>query len=121
MGSINSPSYNVVIIGAGIAGLGASIALTLKGHKVTIMERSSFLQSIGSILLIPPQVSRLLDSYGVFDRLVEKDTVRDGLHWLRYEDGNLLGRTDFTWEQGVYGYPYVFPKRERDEGNGDGG
>ena len=105
MASITPPSYNVVIIGAGIAGLSASIALTLKGHKVTILERSSALQSIGSILLIPPQVSRLLDTYGVFDRLVAKDTLRDGLNWQRYEDGSLLGRMDFTWQEGAYGYP----------------
>ena len=108
MGTASSPSYDVVIIGAGIAGLSAGIALTLKGHKVTVIERTSSLQSIGSILLIPPQVSRLLDSYGVFNRLFEKDTVRDGLDWLRYADGSVLGRSDFTWQKGVYGYPYVF-------------
>jgi len=108
MGASNSPSYHVVVVGAGIAGLSASIALTLKGHKVTIIERTSALQNIGSVLLIPPQVSRLLDSYGVFTRLVEKDMVRDGLDWLRYADGSVLGKTDFTWQKGVYGYPYVF-------------
>ncbi|KAE9366341.1 FAD/NAD(P)-binding domain-containing protein [Stipitochalara longipes BDJ] len=111
MGAPNSPSYHVVIVGAGIAGLSASIALTLKGHRVTVIERTSSLQNIGSILLIPPQVSRLLDSYGVFTRLVEKDTVRDGLDWLRYADGSVLGRSDFTWQKGVYGYPTLAAPR----------
>jgi salicylate hydroxylase len=113
MAAAETQSYHVVIVGAGIAGLSASIALKLKGHRVTVLERTSSLQSIGSVLLIPPQVSRLLDSYGVFTRLVEKDMVRDGLDWFRYEDGSLLGRTDFTWQKEVYGYPYVWHDRGR--------
>jgi salicylate hydroxylase len=118
MGSVTSPSYHVVIVGAGIAGLNASIALILKGHKVTIIEKTLSLQNIGSVLFIPPQVSRLLDSYGIFTRLVEKDMERDGLDWLRYEDGSLLGRMDFTWQKGVYGYPYVFLRTRGREGGG---
>lgn len=38
VGMMAKKSFSILIIGAGIAGLAAAVALTEKGHKVTILE-----------------------------------------------------------------------------------
>ncbi|KAL4960116.1 putative salicylate hydroxylase [Aspergillus stella-maris] len=54
----------VIIVGAGIAGLSAGIALRRKGHDVQIFERSSLLHEIGAAINAPPNASRVLAEWG---------------------------------------------------------
>ncbi|EFQ25885.1 FAD binding domain-containing protein [Colletotrichum graminicola] len=56
---------DVVIIGAGLAGLSASISLRRAGHKVRIYEGSSFEQEIGAALNITPNTARFLMRWGL--------------------------------------------------------
>ena len=100
-----APSYNVLVVGAGLAGLNTSIALALQGHKITVLERSTSLRTIGLGMLIPPQASRLLDKYGVFQKLADMNTMRDGIEICRWENGEVIGRSNFRWQKDVYGYP----------------
>jgi salicylate hydroxylase len=100
-----SPHYHVVVIGAGITGLGAAIALALKGHTVTVLERASSLQETGSVILVPPQIGRLFDSFGVYNKLIEKDSLRDTGIIYRYDDASVIGKMTFGWQKAVYGYP----------------
>ena len=54
MGSVNprmrfeliGQSYKIIIVGAGLGGLVAGIALSKKGHKVTILEAASKLGEV---------------------------------------------------------------------------
>lgn len=57
------------IIGAGIGGLSAGIALRLKGHAVTIYEQAPKLTQIGAGLQISPNGARVLRALGVMDPL----------------------------------------------------
>ncbi|MCJ1312676.1 hypothetical protein MMC25_006352 [Agyrium rufum] len=54
---------NVIISGAGIAGLSAGIGLRRAGHKVTILEQSSLLQETGAAITITPNASKVLQSW----------------------------------------------------------
>jgi heterodisulfide reductase subunit A-like polyferredoxin len=36
--AVEQPSFNIIIVGAGISGLAASIALVGHGHRVKILE-----------------------------------------------------------------------------------
>jgi salicylate hydroxylase len=56
---------HVLIIGAGIAGLGAAIGLAREGHKVTVIEKSSFAQEVGAALHMGPQANLVLKEWGV--------------------------------------------------------
>ncbi|KAK1987594.1 FAD binding domain-containing protein [Colletotrichum cereale] len=56
---------DVVIIGAGIAGLSASISLRRAGHKVRIYEGSSLEHEIGAALNITPNTARFLTRWGL--------------------------------------------------------
>ncbi|KAK0648458.1 FAD binding domain-containing protein [Cercophora newfieldiana] len=54
----------IIIIGAGIAGLSAGIALRRAGHKVTILEQSALLQETGAAISIAPNASPVLRTWG---------------------------------------------------------
>nr|XP_036575409.1 putative salicylate hydroxylase [Colletotrichum truncatum]KAF6781972.1 putative salicylate hydroxylase [Colletotrichum truncatum] len=56
---------DVVIVGAGIAGLAAGISLRRAGHKVHIYERSAMNNEVGAAIHVPPNVSRFLVRWGL--------------------------------------------------------
>lgn len=55
----------VIIVGAGIAGLSAAISLRRAGHAVTIYERSSMNNEIGAAINVPPNATRFLTACGL--------------------------------------------------------
>ncbi|KUL92322.1 hypothetical protein ZTR_02366 [Talaromyces verruculosus] len=57
--SLSSP-LKVVIVGAGIAGLSAAIALGKQGHDVVILEKSRFAKETGAAIHLPPNCTALL-------------------------------------------------------------
>jgi salicylate hydroxylase len=56
---------DVLIAGAGIAGLTAGIALRRAGHRVHIYERSSMTQEVGAAINLPPNAGRFLLAWGL--------------------------------------------------------
>ncbi|KAJ6561870.1 hypothetical protein B0H19DRAFT_89194 [Mycena capillaripes] len=60
-----SNPLNVSIVGAGIAGLTAAIALRRNGHLVQIFEASEVKTEIGAGLSVSPNSARVLDHLGV--------------------------------------------------------
>ncbi|MBS3647409.1 FAD-dependent monooxygenase [Pseudaminobacter sp. 19-2017] len=61
----------ILVAGAGIAGLTAAIALADRGFPVRIFERAPELQEIGAGLQLSPNATRLLARLGVLDLLRE--------------------------------------------------
>jgi salicylate hydroxylase len=56
---------SIIVVGAGIAGLSTTIALRDQGHKVTLLEKSSFLQEAGAAIHVSPNCTRLLRRLGL--------------------------------------------------------
>jgi salicylate hydroxylase len=52
------------IVGAGIAGLAAAIALRRAGHNVEVFERSTFKNEIGAAITLTPNANLILDHWG---------------------------------------------------------
>ncbi len=63
------PIKTAAIIGAGIAGLTAALALARHGIASDIFEQADVLTEVGAGLQISPNASRILDTLGVLDRL----------------------------------------------------
>ncbi|WFU03333.1 FAD-dependent monooxygenase [Rhizobium sp. CB3171] len=63
------PIKTAAIIGAGIAGLTAALALARHGIRAAIFEQAEALTEVGAGLQISPNASRILDTLGVFDAL----------------------------------------------------
>ena len=60
----------VIVVGAGVAGLCAAVALRQAGHSVKIFEKSRFAAEIGAALLLSPNGTRVLSKLGFsFERV----------------------------------------------------
>ncbi|KAF2111908.1 FAD binding domain-containing protein [Lophiotrema nucula] len=79
-GTSSSPALKVVIVGAGIGGLSAAIALRKEGHDVHIVEQSAFAHEAGAAIHLAPNANGVLRRLGIFaesfgantmDKLVE--------------------------------------------------
>jgi salicylate hydroxylase len=72
------PKLRVAIVGAGIAGLGAAIALEQHGSiDVQIYEREERLQEIGASIALGPNGMRKLDKLGVREALDDDVAFRN--------------------------------------------
>src|SRR5881398_2931202 len=79
----------ILIVGAGIAGLSAARALCLAGRSVEVIERASEWSIEGSGLGLYPNAMRALHALGLADE------VRAGRYFDRR--GNLLGEAVPPW------------------------
>lgn len=68
----------IIIAGAGIAGLSAGIGLRRAGHKVTILEQSSLLHEVGAAITIKPNASRVLKSWDFVPEAAGMVIIRKG-------------------------------------------
>ncbi|OJJ34533.1 hypothetical protein ASPWEDRAFT_185018 [Aspergillus wentii DTO 134E9] len=85
---------DVVIIGAGIAGLSAAIALGKQGHRVVILEKSRFAKETGAAIHMPPNCTAMLNWMGV-DPKDFGGTLLEQMH--RYDHlGNVTYIKDFN-------------------------
>ncbi|OGM41341.1 salicylate hydroxylase [Aspergillus bombycis] len=65
MPSRTDSPLNIAIIGAGLGGLSAAVALRRQGHSVTVYERYDFAGEVGASLSAASNGSRFLEQWGV--------------------------------------------------------
>jgi salicylate hydroxylase len=63
-------SRQIVIAGAGIAGLAAALAFAARGTPVKIFEQARQLEAAGAGIQLSPNATRILAELGVLDRLL---------------------------------------------------
>ncbi|PKS08463.1 hypothetical protein jhhlp_004846, partial [Lomentospora prolificans] len=82
-------ALNIVVVGAGIAGLSAAIFLRQQGHKVIILERSRFANEVGAALHIAPNSNGLLKRMGIVADQINGTLMRSV---TEYDEANVLKR-----------------------------
>jgi 2-polyprenyl-6-methoxyphenol hydroxylase-like FAD-dependent oxidoreductase len=93
--STSEPAKPIAIVGAGIGGLSAAIALRRAGFEACVYERAPELGEVGAGIGLWPNATRLLRRWGVLDEVLRRGhVVEDGA--LRSADGRTLTRFRFA-------------------------
>lgn len=85
----------VVIVGAGIGGLTAAVALERLGHEVVVLERAAELRPVGAGLTIQPNAMSVYRRLGLADAVLEAGCRLLGGQ-LRRSDGTVLQALSFA-------------------------
>ena len=80
----------IAIIGGGVGGLTAAIALLRHGHEVEVLEQAPAISAVGASLQLGPNAVRLLDELGLLPALRGIGVRPDAVDFLRWDDGSLL-------------------------------
>ena len=84
----------IAIVGGGIGGLTAALALSQSSHEVTVFERSAGIREIGAGVLISPNAGRLLHSLGLGAAYSEISVIPHRVVLRRWEDDSIIRATD---------------------------
>jgi 2-polyprenyl-6-methoxyphenol hydroxylase-like FAD-dependent oxidoreductase len=84
---------HAIVVGAGIGGLAAALALHRRGWRVTVLERAAAPRELGTGLTLMANALRGLDALGVGDP-IRRQGVPDSPGGLRTSDGRWLSRID---------------------------
>ena len=103
-------SRHAIVVGAGIGGLTAAVALRRQGWDVTILERARALEPVGAGLGLGPNALHALDAIGLGDE-VRRFSAIQGHGGLRRPGGGWLVRTDLGGLAARFGDPQLVALR----------
>ncbi|HSW17989.1 MAG TPA: FAD-dependent monooxygenase [Ramlibacter sp.] len=105
-GVVMSKRIHVAIVGGGMGGLAAAVALSHRGISVAVYEQSGVLREVGAGIFIYPNSLRQLERTGLGDALARVGAkVGSGSEYYRM-DGSVVGKiltTDSSGWNGMYG------------------
>jgi salicylate hydroxylase len=81
------------VVGAGIGGLAAAVALARKGVRVQVLERAPELTTVGASLAVDPNAMRVLGKIDLLDPLRAVGVRVDAVEHVRWDTGAVLLRT----------------------------
>ncbi|MBK6441418.1 MAG: FAD-dependent oxidoreductase [Candidatus Phosphoribacter baldrii] len=98
---------DVIVVGGGIGGLSAALALSRKGLRVRLLERAKEFGEVGAGLQIAPNCTRMLADYGLLDEAKTLGVVPKAMVMKDATDGSELTRLDLEDLERKYGFPYM--------------
>src|SRR5215216_1169681 len=81
----------IAIIGGGIGGLTAALALRQYGFEPEVFEQAPALLDVGAAIAIWPNAMRVLTQLNLADKILEQAGVMDEIRWLD-QHGRLINR-----------------------------
>ena len=98
----------VVVGGGGIGGLAAALVCARQGVPVQLLERAAQLSEVGAGIQIGPNVTRILQAWGLGDALAQVAAFPKRLQARDAQTGQVLGSLRLAERsQNLYGAPYA--------------
>ena len=95
---------DVGIVGCGVAGLTAALALARDGHRVTLMERSDHVGPVGAGILLQPSGQLALSKLGLLDAVVSGASRIERLYAVTHRGRTLINLPYAKHGNGVCAY-----------------
>ncbi|KAF4825406.1 FAD-dependent monooxygenase OpS4 [Colletotrichum tropicale] len=92
----SSVQLEIIVVGAGLSGLATAVAAALSGHKVTVFESAKELLEVGAGLQVTPNSTRILQKWGLPDRLWKSASEPNTLVVHRYSGSVLAKEENFN-------------------------
>lgn len=106
-GKVNAPHVEVLIVGAGIGGLAAAIALAQRGITCHVLERRTAFEPEGAGIQLGPNGTRILDELGIKDALAQLAGAPDYIDARNAATGASLSHLPLGhWMEARHGAPY---------------
>jgi salicylate hydroxylase len=84
-------ALNAIVVGGGIGGLAAAVALRRAGHTVTVLEQAGRLSEVGAAVGMGPNATAALLDLGIRDELADKVVYPRAWTRRRWQNGAVLG------------------------------
>ncbi|KAK1984885.1 hypothetical protein LZ30DRAFT_650758 [Colletotrichum cereale] len=82
--------FNVIVVGGGIAGISAAIALRGPKRHITVLEQSQLSREIGATISLQPNASKIVEQqWGLEEPLSKKGSMVDGGFRIYSVEGKL--------------------------------
>jgi len=102
----------VIIAGGGIGGLAAALALSAKGRRVVVLERSAVLGEVGAGIQLGPNAFHALDKLKVGDLARKEAVYIDQLRLMNAVSGEEIVHIDLNADfRSRFGNPYAVVHR----------
>src|SRR3546814_19125544 len=111
---IKATDQPVIIVGGGIGGLAAALALALQGIRSVLLEQSAEFREVGAGIQLGPNVFRRFDALGIRKAIEAIAVFPDNLIMRDALSGDEVTRIPMG-ERALkhYGYPYaVIPRAD---------
>lgn len=98
----------VLVVGAGIGGLAAALALHRSGQEVEVYEQAPALGEVGAGIMLTPNSVRVLKHLGVYEAVERLSMHPTATRYHNYQTGDEVSAVQFTdtFEQ-RYGSPFL--------------
>lgn len=97
---IRADAPRVLIVGAGLGGLSAAVALMRRGFRVRVYEQTPELKELGAGLTLATTAMRVFDDLGLWPAMRDISTHGSTVAFVHYQTGELLhGAPDFQWSR----------------------
>ena len=86
----------IIVIGGGIGGLAAALALARLGAAVTVLEQAAEISDMGAGLQISPNGFAVLDALGLRDAVIDRSVAATSVVLRNYSDSATVATLDVS-------------------------